>query len=71
MGLWWGPLTVFARLKQALSPFNIGLPPRAPPVTASSCLLDEPVSADVVSVGNNHVFLCSWLLFRGTIGAQF
>ena len=70
MWLWLSPLTVLAGLKQTLAPFNIGCPPHTFPLTASSCLLDEPISADVVPVGNDHVLLRSWFLFRRTTKFQ-
>ena len=64
------PLTMPTRLKQTFAPLNIGFPPHALPVTASSCLLDEPISANVVPVWNNHVLPRSWLLFRSTAVTQ-
>lgn len=62
-----GMLTVFAGLEQSLAQFNIGFPPHAPRVTARGCFLDKPISTYVIPVGDNHVLLRSWLLFRCTV----
>jgi hypothetical protein len=63
-------LTVFAWLKQALAPFNIGFPPHALRATARSCFLNEPISPYVVPVGDDHVLLRSCLLFRCTVATE-
>lgn len=71
IGLRQDPLTVSARREQTFAPFNIGLPPHALPVAASSCPLNEPIPTNVIPVGNNHVSLRCWFLFRRAMATRF
>ena len=67
----WDTRTVPAGLKQTLPPFDLSFPPLALQVTARSCLLNKPISTNVVPVGDNHMLLHGWLLLRCPTATQF